>query len=141
MVAPLVLIVLLSTPGFAQPAKPSYTPNVAAMDAVLKSKPNDESAHYYRAVAFQTAGDYQKAKVDYQWVTTHAKNQVLVRYAAQALRNLSPSAATTRGGPAGALEGRALQWTQRPRVNLPAGSPPGGGKYAIMRQPVGQQQP
>ncbi|PWT95322.1 MAG: hypothetical protein C5B53_11550 [Candidatus Melainabacteria bacterium] len=122
----LVCFALLSTAAFAQPAKTTYTANVSEMDAILKSKPNDESAHYYRAVAFQNAGDYQKAKADYQWVSSHARNPVLVRYATSALKALTPSAGTQ------------TQTTSQSRP-AQATSVTSTGKYSIMRVPAGQQ--
>ena len=127
-VAPAVLIALLSTPGFAEPAKTNYSARVSQMDAILKSNPNDEAAHYYRAVALQNAGDYQKAKLDYQWIISHSRNSTLVSYAAVAIKNLSLSTGTR---------------TQATGTNQPGQPQPAQGlstgKYSMLRAPIGQR--
>jgi hypothetical protein len=106
-------------PAVAEPGKPDYAANVTRMDEILKTKPNDESAHYYRAVSLQNLGQYQRAKADYEWVSMHAKNPTLIQYSTTALRNLSPSAGT-----------HTQSVLQRPLAlprNLFGGSANGGG--------------
>jgi thiol-disulfide isomerase/thioredoxin len=85
----MVLIVCL--PGHANPGSSSqtnYQKNVDRMDAVLKAKPNDEAAHYYRAVSLQYMGEYQKAKVDYDWVVNNGRNPAFKQQSNLALQGL-----------------------------------------------------
>jgi thiol-disulfide isomerase/thioredoxin len=62
-----------TAPGNAA-APSAYQKNVDRMDVVLKSKPNDEAAHYYRAVSLQYMGEYKRAKSDYEWVVNNGRN-------------------------------------------------------------------
>lgn len=52
----------------------AYQKNVDQMTTVLRTKPNDEAAHYYRAVSLQYMGEYQRAKSDYEWVVSNGRN-------------------------------------------------------------------
>ena len=100
----IAFILAAIAPALAQNSRPDYEANVTKMTDVLKTKPNDDSAHYYRAVALQNLGQYQQAKLDYQWVSTHSKNPTLLRYSAAALQSLSGAGTagygTTRSGSA-----------------------------------------
>lgn len=79
---------LLLGSGSAVTAAEDYQANVAKYDAIIRQRPNDESAHYYRAISFQYLGQYTRAKADYEWVVTEAKNPTLVQYANSALKTL-----------------------------------------------------
>lgn len=82
--------VCMNSAVLADPAKPNYAANLARLDQVLKSNPNDESAHYYRAVSLQYLGKYEQARQEYEWVAFHSKNPTLVKYSNTALRALAP---------------------------------------------------
>lgn len=116
------LSVSLMVPTFAQSAKTDYAADLAKMDEVLKTKPNNESAHYYRAVALQNLGQYQRAKADYEWVTRNSKNPTLVQYSTMALRALS---ATTGSHTQGQSPSFVQPSGQRPAQ--PVGRPSGAG--------------
>jgi thiol-disulfide isomerase/thioredoxin len=70
-------------------AAPDYKANVAKLDAVIKTKPNDESAHYYRAVSLQYLGEYRAAKADYDWVVNNGRNPVFRQYSQTAVQGLN----------------------------------------------------
>ena len=70
-------------------AAPDYKANVAKLDAVIKAKPNDESAHYYRAVSLQYLGEYRTAKADYDWVISNGRNPGFRQYSQTAVQGLN----------------------------------------------------
>ena len=85
------MVLMACLPGHANPGSSSqtnYQKNVQLMDAVLKSKPNDEAAHFYRAVSLQYMGEYKRAKLDYDWVVTNGRNPRFKEQSNQALQGL-----------------------------------------------------
>ncbi|CAM6006268.1 unnamed protein product [Sphagnum balticum] len=72
-------------------AAPDYKANVAKLDALLNAKPNDESAHYYRAVSLQYLGEFRRAKADYDWVISKGHNTGFRKYSQSALLGLNRS--------------------------------------------------
>jgi thiol-disulfide isomerase/thioredoxin len=76
-------------PAFCAPSP--YQKNVDRMDAVLQTRPNDEAAHYYRAVSLQYMGEYKRAKSDYEWVVNNGRNPAFKQQSNMALEGLMRS--------------------------------------------------
>jgi len=76
----------ITLPSLAAPNQ--YQKNVDRMDAVLKTRPNDEAAHYYRAVSLQYMDEFKRAKQDYEWVVTNGKNPAFRQQSLTALDGL-----------------------------------------------------
>jgi len=88
------LAVALCSVTYAAPDSGSlyaYQKNVERMDAVLRTKPNDESAHYYRAVSLQYMGEYKLAKTDYEWVLNNGRNPTIRQQSTLALQGIMKS--------------------------------------------------
>jgi thiol-disulfide isomerase/thioredoxin len=78
----------ITNAAFGSNSASAYQKNVERMDAVLRTKPNDESAHYYRAVSLQYMGEYQRAKSDYDWVVNNGRNPAFRQQSTLALQGL-----------------------------------------------------
>jgi len=125
-------LVCMTTAALADPAKPDYATSLARWEQVIKSNPNNDSAHYYKAVSLQYLGKYEQARQEYEWVAFHSKNPTLVKYSNTAIRALAPlrpggvNSAATERQPLSDIPG--LVRTQKAKYIMGGSNPPSQNK-------------